>query len=468
MKSEKNKLITLAAALLIFIIVILITGNQTWEMRSGLGVILAGIFLWVTEPIPMPLTALLITASLVISGAVPLETAVSGFATGAFFLIMAGFFISQGVNDTDLVKRFSYFIMIRFGGTIKGSILAVLITMQAMAFFIPAVAVKAALMLPIIMTINKALPKDAVNSQKVLLLTVAFGASITSVGLLPAAIANVIAADLITKFTGQPITYFHWMIFNLPLSLILIPLVWQMLLRIFPPEANLLPGGVEKLQQELDALGPVTAKEMRCLSILLLTILLWMTESIHGWHSAVPALIAAVLMGLPGIGITKWNKLSDINWGAVVLVGTNISLGQVLMLTGISAFLAANLFPSSFAMAVLGNPLIAVAFLAVITQIYHLFIGNVATLVISFLPIILELSKYSPLEPMLLGFVITSSALCGFVLVIQTLPNVIVHSTGLIQQRDFIRSGVPVTVVIVLAIIAVSIFWWPIAGRILG
>jgi solute carrier family 13 (sodium-dependent dicarboxylate transporter), member 2/3/5 len=467
MKKETTRLITLAAALLLFIIVILSTGNQAWELRSGLGIILTGIFLWVTEPIPMPLTALLITAALVISGAVQLEPAVSGFATGAFFLIMAGFFMAKGVNNTDLVKRFSYYIIIRFGGTVKGSILAVLLIMQAMAFFIPAIAVKAALLLPIIITINETLPENAVNSQKVLLLTVAFGASITSVGLLPAAIANVLTAELITGFTGQPVTYFQWMIYNLPLSLILIPLVWQILLKVFPPDANLLPGGIERLQRELDALGPITAEEIRCLAILFLTIILWMTEGIHGWHSAVPALLAAVLMGFPGIGITDWKTMSDINWGAILLVGTNISLGKVLMVTGISAFLATNLFPSSLAMKVLGTPVIAVAFLAVFTQLYHLFIGNVATLVISILPIILELSKYSSLEPMLLGFVISSSALCGFVLVVQTLPNIIVYSTGQIQQKDFIRSGLPITIVTVLAIIAVSYFWWPIAGRIL-
>lgn len=460
---NKKKLFMLAAALLLFLGSFALTAGHPWELRAGLSVIATGIFLWVTEPIPMPLTALLIISTLAALRAVPIEDALTGFSSGALFLILAGLIMAEGVNSTSLVKRFSYFILIRFGCKVKNSILAILVILQVIAFFIPAIAVKAALLLPIVLTINQSLPVEAINANKSLLLSVAFGVSITSVGLLPAALANVIAADLVSEFTGQPLTYFQWMIYNLPLSIVLIPVAWQLLIIAFPPEADFLPGGKEKMQKELEELGPLTAREKRCLAILFFTILLWMTEGLHGLHPSVPALLAAVLMGLPFIGIADWESLSRINWGTVILAGTNLSLGKVLIVTGISAFLAERLFPASFVSSVLGHPFTAVLFLAVFTHLYHLVIGNVATLVISILPVILELSRHMAYSPMQLGFIVATSALCGYILVVETLPNIIVYTSGRLTQADFVRAGIPLTLATIIALVLLALAWWPLA-----
>ena len=465
MKDHPRQKILLLGAILIYTGIVALTGGNPWQLRAGLGVIIAGIFLWITTPLPLPHTALLLIVALTVSGAVPLEVSLSGFSSNALFLIIAGFMIAAGVNSTSLFKRFAYSILIKCGATPRRSLLAILIILQATAFVIPSIAVKVTLPLPAVMSILKTLGPGRSNVKTALLLGVAYGVSITSLGLLPAAIANAIAADLIARFTGHQITYVQWAVYNLPLSLILLPVCWQVLLWVFPPEVDSFPGGTAALRQRLAELGPVSSAEKRCLVILALVIGLWLTEPLHGWPTAIPALIGAFLMAAPMAGVTGMERLLRIDWGTVIIAGTSLSLGNALIVTGATTFLAGLLFPARLTEAVFSVPILTVVFVALFTQIYHLFVGNVATVVVSILPVFLELSAASATNfPAMIGFTTSVSALCGFFLVIQTMPNVIIFGTGLIRAEDFLKGGLVLTICILIGIVFISAVWWPLLG----
>lgn len=81
------------------------------------------------------------------------------------------------------------------------------------------------------------------------------------------------------------------------------------------------------------------------LAVLVLVIALWLTEPLHGWPTSIPALIGAFLIAAPAAGVTDTARLFRIDWGTVILAGTNLSLGTVLIVTGASAFLADLFFP---------------------------------------------------------------------------------------------------------------------------
>lgn len=465
MQDQTKQRILLLVSVLICTGIILLTSGNPWPLRAGLGVIIAGIFLWITAPLPLPHTALLLIIAMTATGAVPIEISLSGFSTNALFLIIAGFMIAEGVNSTPLFKRFAYAILIRFGATPRRSLLAILVILQATAFVIPSIAVKTTLLLPVVMSILHTLGPGRSNVKTALLLGIAYGVSITSLGLLPAAIANAITADLVARFTGHQITYIRWASYNLPISLILIPVCWQVLLWLFPPEVDSFPGGEKSLRLALAELGPVSAAEKRCLAILALVIGLWLTEPWHGWPTAVPALIGAFLMAAPLAGVTDIEKILRINWGTIILAGTSLSLGTALVATEATTFLAGLLFPASLTEVVFSTPVLTIAFIAVFVQIYHLFIGNVATVVVSLLPVLLELSATTatPL-PATVGFTTSVSALCGFILVIQTMPNVIIFGTGQVRTVDYFKGGLVLTVCIIAAVVLIGTFWWPLLG----
>ena len=210
-KSNRRVYIQLALAGVIFIIITFgLSPDLSWSLRSTAGITAAAIWLWVLEPIPMPLTAVMYVAGLPILGAASLETALGGFASGSTFLIMAGFMMAQGVNSTLLGKRFANMTIVRFGGSVGGVLAGVLLAPQLLSIFIPATGVRTTLLLPAVMAVIHSMGlRRNTNTAKLLVLGLSFGTSISGVGLLPAAIANVLTVDLLKSSLGQHIYYFE-------------------------------------------------------------------------------------------------------------------------------------------------------------------------------------------------------------------------------------------------------------------
>jgi len=454
----------LLAACPIFILIILaLPENLSWSLRTTVGITGASVWLWVLEPIPLALTSLLVIAALPILNATSLDTALSGFSNGSTFLIMAGFMMSQGVNSTALGKRFANYSVIRFGGSIHGVLLGILLAPQILSIFIPGTAVRTTLLLPAVMAIiiSMKLSRNS-NIAKLLILGLTFGASISGVGMLPAALANVLTADLLRNILDQEIYYFTWLKITWPVWLFMIPITWVILPKVFPPEtANL---EVDQLRIELMELGHLSTQEKKCLVILALTVVLWMTESIHKLPTAVPAILATVLMGLPGIGIIGWDKLKEIEWGTIIMIGASLSMASALNNSGAANYLAAKLLSFPGLQAGLSNPLLLVVLLIVLTHFYHLLVTNISTVILTLTPIMLQIALKIGLNPLLVAITINIATLFGFLLIVQTLPSVVTYTTGVYTPMDMLRAGFWLTLASLIVMVITALVWWPIIG----
>ncbi|WP_206810492.1 SLC13 family permease [Paradesulfitobacterium ferrireducens] len=456
--------IQLSFAAVIFIVIAFgLSSNLSWSLRATAGMTAAAIWLWVLEPIPMPLTAVMYVTGLPILGAASLETALGGFASGSTFLIMAGFMMAQGVNSTSLGKRFANLAIIRFGGSVGGVLAGVLLAPQLLSIFIPATGVRTTMLLPALLAVvnSMGLRKNS-NTAKLLVLGLSFGTSISGVGLLPAAIANVLTVDLMKSSLGMQIYYFEWFKLTWPAWLLMIPITWFIMLKIFPPEVKLLE--IAEIERELKELGSLSKEELKCIGILSLTVLLWMTESIHHLPTAVPALLGVVLMGLPGTGIVGWDKLKEIDWGTVLLMGATLSLASAINKSGAAELLARKLLDLPGVEAGLSLPLLTVAILALLTHVYHLGVTNVSTVVLTLTPVILQITLKLGINPLLAAVTINISAMLGFLLVVETLPGVITYATGVYSPQDLMKVGIWLTLAAILVVILTAVLWWPIIG----
>ncbi len=462
---SKKQVISVSAALACFLLLYrLAVPALGQEMGAALAVIIGGVLLWVLEPIPLSLTCFIIIFGLMVTGAATTDTVLSGFSSNATFLILAGLMIARGISHTTLGERAAYRTILKFGASPRGSLMALLVTLQLLAIFVPATAVKATLLLPIVYTLGKNLVQTGSRPevQKMLLLGLAYGTHVTALAVLPGALGNVITADLISANLAYEMTYTRWLAFFAPVSLTLIPCTWLILSLAFPagnegnPEQR-----VEFLTRKLEEFGPLKASEKRLMAILFMTVALWMTDFLHGWPAFVPALLAVILMALPGTGFISWDKLLAISWGNVLMVGTNLSMGLVLIGTGAAGYLATILFPDSLIPHVFAFSAVGFILMGVLVHFYHLFIGNVATLIIIMVPMVLELGTRAGIEPLYWVLITGASSLLGFILVIQTMPGVIVYSTGKLNALDFIKAGVPLTLVSILVVALAARFWWP-------
>lgn len=251
------------------------------------------------------------------------SVAFSGFASPATHLVIGGMMIASAVNETALVKRVTYLILKRWGGNSKGMLGSLIIIQQIQAFFIPSTAVRTTLILPISSMIIKTVDaKPGSNLRKMIMLGVAYGGNISGTAIMTAAVGNILTVELLERFADIKITYFEWFLYTFPLWLLLIPGIWLLLLKIYPlpKEQRTFPMVKEEMEIKIKEIGPINKREIRCLSILLIIVGLWVTETIHGMHPSIPALIGGVLMTLPGIGIATWDRVVKINYNTVFSV----------------------------------------------------------------------------------------------------------------------------------------------------
>lgn len=435
--------------------------NVEYASRVTLALTLAAIVLWVLEPIPFSMTAVLVLFALPISGAVSIELVLSGFASPAIFLIVAGMMLASGVEQTSLGKRLAYQLLYWFGEKKGGILASIILIPQIMAIFIPAAAVRTAMLLPIVFSVLAILNLHKGNTQaKQLMMAVVVSGNVSGTAILPAAIGNVITVDLINYYTKQHITYFDWLILALPMWLTLIPVSWIVLYKSFSVKKEIPKGLREKMKGMIAELGPVTSREKRALAILVAVFILWTLEGIHGWPPVIPALIGAVLMAWPGIKVADWEKLLNIKFGTLMLLGVTLSLGRALYETGAIRYLSQWL-ENDVTLRLFSNPSIAVLTVAILTQLIHKVTSNVSTAVIAAVPMVMALSSHTAQAPsLLLAFVTGMTCLFGFVLVVETIPGVMVHGTGWVTQRDFFRPGIWMTLITIVLTYLMALTWW--------
>lgn len=460
-----KKILILGIAGVVFLgLLLYLPENITWSERVTIAVMVLGVILWAFEPIPLGMTSVLIIVLLLLLHAVPVEIALSGFASPAVFLIIAGMIIANGVNQTTLMDRITFTILTKWGRSSRSIFIGLFLLMQLQAFFIPATAVRIQLMLPVVVSILDEIGvKEGSNFSKLLLIGSSFAVTISGTAILTAAIGNILAVEIINVYIGSTISYFDWFLYAAPIWILLILIIPPMFLKLYPSENYRFHKLQQKMREKKDALGPLNKNEKKCLKILFLTVVLWILEPIHGFHPTIPALLAVVLMGFPGIGFTDWKKIVQVNFDLVLLIGATLSLGFTLIESGVID-LFTNLFTASFIIELFSNPWLAIVFVVLISQIYHLFITNVSTAVVTLLPVLIGLTIQVGMDPVVICLASAITLLFGFILVVETMPNVIVHATGLVKQRDFYVPGVIGTVLSALVTIFVAFTWWHMLG----
>jgi len=443
-----------------FLLFFLLPSDLHREAKVAIAMTVSAIILFITEALSFGHISLLIILVTCFTQIVSIDVAFSGFSSGAMFLIIGGMMIAKAVNDTPLTQRMTYYVLQKFGSTTSRVLAGIILISQVQAFFIPATAVRATLLLPVVVSLLQSFDHQRnPNIRRQFMLGVAFGGNISGTAILPAAIGNVLAVEILNIYLGKTISYFEWLLYAFPIWILLIPTIWYIIRKVYPAETREIQGIKKEMNNQLKGLGKVTIKEIRCLVILGITVLLWMTESIHHMHPAVPAIFAAVVLSLPKIGVTTWENVIKINLDTIFVLGATLSLGTILNETGAIEFLGGFL-QAGWIVESMKHSLLAVILIVFITQVYHLGVSNVSTAIVTLLPVLIGIATPIGVDPVFIVF--TSSLVClhGFILVVETMPNIIAQGSGYISQKEFIVPGIWATVASSLIMIVVAATWW--------
>jgi len=318
-----------------------------------------------------------------------------------------------------------------------------------LAFLVPSATARAAAIVPIIMGIILAFGIDRKSRfAGLLMITTVQAVSIWNVGIKTAAAQNMVAIGFIQKMLGQDITWLNWLVAAAPFSILMSVGLYYIMMSMMPPEAEAIPGGQAAVRKALGELGPMTGKEMRLLAISLILLFIWATEGVlHAYDSSTTTTAAVAILFLPVIGVMDWKKANAlIPWGTIVLFGVGISLGTALLQTQAAQWLA-NLIVAWFGLAAL--PAIGIlAVMAAFLVVIHLGFASATALASSMIPIVIAIMQKIQTPGMsvvgmtlLLQFVVSF----GFILPVNSPQGMVAYGTGTFVARDFIRTGLVIT-----------------------
>jgi sodium-dependent dicarboxylate transporter 2/3/5 len=217
----------------------------------------------------------------------------------------------------------------------------------------------------------------------------------------------------------HPINFVQWMLFGVPLAFGLIAAALAVILwRVRPTDAVALP--------ETAVPGP-TARSWRLGIVFAATVLLWLTEPLHGvraWVVALGAVAALVAAGLLG-----WRDARRMDWSTLLLIAGGIALGALLEQSGLAGAAAAYLPLAS------APPTVRLLVLCVVSASLSAVMSNTATAAF-LIPLTATLDP-APSTVILVAI----SASLGIPFVISTPPNAMAVGTGLLRSRELLVPG---------------------------
>ncbi len=475
----------LAGGLLLFTILLLIdppAGMPPEAMHvAALATLMAT--WWITEAIPIPATALLPIVLLPLLGVMAPGEVTASYGNHLIFLFMGGFFIAVTIQRWQLHRRIALHT-IRLVGTSPR--LIVLGFMLATAFLSMWISNTAATML--MFTIGLAVIGHAATLlgergldvgpghfrfATALMLGIAYAASIGGVATLIGTPPNAVFAGVIEQQYGLRVTFLDWMLFALPLSVVMLGLTWWLLTCVlFRSEAGELPGGRELIARELKSLGPMSRQEKSVLAVFAAVAFAWVFHGLVDLpglgminDSTIAIAGALALFLIPsnlkkGEFLLDWRTAVTIPWDILILFGGGFALANAFAASGLTEWLAGELTLLQ------GIGLIGVVFAVVLLVIFLTEItSNTATATL-FLPLMGALALAVDLHPLALMAAAALAASFAFMLPVATPPNAIVFSSRHVTIGQMAKAGLLLNLIGSVLITALVVWLMPLAWNI--
>lgn len=421
---------------------------------------------WIFECLSLAVVGLVPFVFLPLLGVVGHQEIASSYGHTVILLLLGGFLLSAAMERSGAHRRIAI-AMVRLvgGGSGKRLVLGFMLATAALSMWISNSAT-ALMMLPIAVAVLQQSGDTRLRTP--LLLGIAYSASVggmaTPIGTPP----NVVFMGQFFEQTGHEMPFATWMSVGLPVTLILLPIIWWWLTR-----------DVTEMQPiEMPAIGPMQSNERRVLAIFAITALLWIFRAgpLGGWSGLLPfdggmvgdstvALGASLWMflcpsgrrredeisaslvasgsgsqQLPGVRIEcerllDWETAAKIPWGILVMFGGGMALARGFQDSGLSAVIGHQL---TF-MAGAPTWVIVLAVCCLVTFLTEITSSTATAMLL--LPILGELAIQLDLPPAVLMVPGTISCSCAFMLPVATPPNAIVFGAGGISTEEMARTG---------------------------
>jgi sodium-dependent dicarboxylate transporter 2/3/5 len=425
-----------------------------------LAIFLVAIVLWVTEPIPLYGTAaLIIFLEIVMISDQAIVALPAGFEPGSYrnyyyaladpvlMLVLGGFFLAMGASRFHLDKAVGSIMLRPFGDNPAYIMLGLMLITATFSMFMSNTATTATMM-AVVLPVAASLPETD-RLRAAMVLSIPFAANIGGIGTPVGTPPNAIAIGQLAQ-VGVTVTFGKWMLMAVPGVIVIILIAWWLLRVMYPSDTKSIP---VRIEGEF-----VHSREAHIFyGVFIVTVLLWMTESLHGVTSSVVGFIPVVVLLVTGVLTDK--DLQKVQWHVLWLIAGGIALGRGIVDSGLDRWVIGLISWES-----IGTTVIIISFaltgLALATVMSH---SASANLLVP-LGISVAASPTLDLDPLLAGFMIAIGASLAMALPISTPPNAIAYSSGFIKTTDMAKTGILIGVVGLIIYLFVSPILWSALG----
>lgn len=415
------------------------------QAQAVIAITALSMVLWISEAIPLHATALLAAFLLVVAGGFSPDKVFAQFFDRVVVLVLGGFVLAVALSKHHLDEFLAHKVLGRFSGS-AGKLLLGVIAVTAFLSMWMSNSAAAAIAMPIALVIlsnNNLKPLES-RFGKSMVLGVAYGATIGGIGTLIGSTPNVLTQKFLAQ-NGVQFGFLEWGVRGFPFMVVMVAAAWLVLKTIFRPE-------IKKV--EIARHSSVFSREQKMVAgVFVLTVLLWVTESIHGIHNSIIALVPIVLLYVLGLVDTK--DFQKAGWDSLILIGGGIALGMAIHESGLDALL------SNFLGGALSNqPLPVILFLLGVAGIMLTgFLSNTAASAV-LIPIVTSLSAFLGLDMANLVVAGAIGVSLDFMFPMGTPPSALAYSTGYIHPLDMVKAGFIISIIGALAIAAMGALFW--------
>lgn len=444
--SRKNMLIVILISFLTYFAIF----EQPEIIRRTLATFVFAAGCWILEVFPLPITGLTIPLLLTILGVFEPKEAFAPFSNPIIFLMIGGLVLGQSIKKHGIDKLIAYKLLAYSKGNIDRLVLLAMLTTAFVSMWM-ANTVSIAIILPVVLSILTAMPKELPNIRLKMLLAVSISASIGGMAMITGSTPAMIAAALLGQ--SKPFGFIQWAYYGLPVSLLSLAVAFLILKQMYPsPRIQL---NLDEVMDQKNQVEHLTASQKKVIAVFSATIFLWfMGSQIEVWlglpvsisSSAVVSILAVLVMF--GFNLLEMKDLQSIQWELIFLVGGGILLGEAMIVSG-TAGKVSSLIASLHGPA----PVVIILFLlSLISLTITNFISNSATAAI-LIPITFETAVFLGYNPTPFVVAVALSATAAFITPIGVPSTALIYSTGEVPKGKLIKTGVLTAIPVLLTIL---------------
>ncbi|WP_412989036.1 SLC13 family permease [Pediococcus siamensis] len=456
-----KKVVGFFAGIAVFLIIYLIPlgGGLSAKGQLDLALSLMTVVWWATQIAqPAYIGGIYLMLLIIFNVATPVQVFSSSWTGSIMWLVMGAYLIAGAVKDSGLGERIAYAFIIRFVRTWNGVIVSIFVLTFILALLIPHPWPRAFLIMSVmdVVATSAKMPKE--DKAKLGLAVFAASCPLSGVFLTGDTSLNPLAvAD-----SGVNVSFINYFIYMSVPMIIAALITMGLILVLFRPTKEL-HINVPALKIQQANLGKFSKKEIRTLVWLVIAIALWLTSGVTGIDVGWLTFIVALLMSLPVIGgVLTAKSWSGVPVNVLVFLTSAIAIGSVGKVTGMNAWIAKEILPSTLP----HNVYLLALMITLFAMIIHMFMGSVIAVMGITIPAILAATSHMGISPLAISLIVFSVVNLHYILPFHNLA-VLVGSDpdtgGGYTPKDVMRLGIPLTLVMFIVAV-VQVFWFQVTG----